>query len=113
MLSTHHAVDFSYTRPEQEVLFRVAREQDVDQGGRYDARSATIILWSHYWLDRATFEESAIIGTFYFRWDEPQLWQIETEDGFSLEDLLQELGRLEMKALGVVKHGDLPPTSEG
>ncbi len=38
----------------------------------------------------------------------PLLYEIETEEGSSLEDLLQELGRLERKALGVVNHGDLP-----
>lgn len=43
------------------------------------------------------------------RWgDTPVLWRIETEEGFSLEDLMAELGRLELSALGSVKHGDVP-----
>jgi hypothetical protein len=29
-------------------------------------------------------------------------------EGFSLGDLMQELGRLELAALGWVKHGDVP-----
>jgi hypothetical protein len=37
----------------------------------------------------------------------------QVERGFSLEDLLQELGRLELNALDRVKHGDLPPAREG
>jgi hypothetical protein len=54
-------------------------------------------------------EESDTIGTFYFRWgDTPALWAIETDEGFSLEDLMHELGRLELQALGYVKHGDVP-----
>ena len=36
------------------------------------------------------------------------LWEIETDEGFSLEDLMAELGRLELQALGQVKHGDVP-----
>ena len=48
------------------------------------------------------------LGTFFFHWDTPALWQIEAEAGFRLEDLLLALGRLELKGLGDVKHGDVP-----
>jgi hypothetical protein len=65
----------------------VAHDKDVEHGGRYDARAAAIHVWSHHWQHPATREESTIIGTFYVRWDEPCLWQIETKDGFTLEDL--------------------------
>ena len=109
MKATRHPVDFAYTRPEQEALFVQAQAEDVDQGGRYDARSAAINLWSHHWQHPATHHDSALLGTFYFRWGEqPGLWEIETEEGFTLEDLMGELGRLELKALGYVKHGDIP-----
>lgn len=33
MLTTRHPVDFAYTRPELEALFRYAHAHDVDQGG--------------------------------------------------------------------------------
>jgi hypothetical protein len=113
MLTTRHMVEFPYIRPELETLFRLANEEDVERGGRYDARSAAINVWSHHWLNPATREESEIIVTFYFHWaPAPMLYEIETDEGFSLEDLLQELGRLELKALGVVKHGDVPPMLE-
>jgi hypothetical protein len=109
MLTTRHAVDFPYTRPELEALFRYARAHDVEQGGRYDARSAAILLSSHHWLNAATREASETIGSFYVRWTGPPvLWEIETDEGFALEDLLQALGRLEREALGYVKHGDVP-----
>ena len=49
MLTARHPVDFPYTRPELEALFRYAHEHDVERGGRYDARSAAINLWSHHW----------------------------------------------------------------
>jgi hypothetical protein len=114
MLTTRHPVEFPYSRQELEALFRLANAQDVEKGGHYDARSAAINVWSHHWAHPATKEESDIIGTFYFYWAPiPLLYEIETDEGFSLEDLLQELGRLELKALGVVKHGDMPPTTEG
>jgi hypothetical protein len=109
MNTARHRVDFPYTRPELEALFRYAHEHDVEHGGRYDARSAAINLWSHHWQHPATQVESETIGTFYYRWgDAPALWEIETDAGFSLDDLMQELGRLELQALGYVKHGDVP-----
>jgi hypothetical protein len=108
MLTTRHAVDFAYTRQELEALFCYANEHDVEKGGRYDARSAAINVWSHHWGDHSTWEESDTIGTFYFSWDPPTLWEIETAEGFSLDDLMREHGRLELQALGRVKHGDVP-----
>jgi hypothetical protein len=39
-----HTVEFPYTRQEQEALFRLAREEDVDRGGHDDARSAAMNL---------------------------------------------------------------------
>lgn len=108
-----HDVDFPYTRQEQAALFRVTRAEDVERGGRDDARSAAINLWSHHWLDPYAREESTLIGTFYFRWGEtPELWEIEVDEGWSLEDLCRELGLLELKALGRLKHGDPPRTAE-
>jgi hypothetical protein len=109
MRTARHPVDFPNTTAELDALFRYARARDVEQGGHDDARSAASNVWSHHWLHHATREESNVIGTFYVRWgDAPALWEIETDDGFSLEDLLAELGRLELQALGRVKHGDVP-----
>jgi hypothetical protein len=105
MLSTRHPVDFPYTSAELEALFQYACAHDVEQVGRYDARSACILLWSHHWLTAATKEESDIIGGLYVHWEPPALWQIDTEEGFSVEGLMQEIGRLELQALGRVKQG--------
>jgi hypothetical protein len=108
-ITIRHPVEFSYTRQELEALFRLANEGDVEKGGRCDARSAAINIWSHHWQERAAWEESDTIGTFYFHWEPtPMLYEIQPDEGFSLEDLLQELGRLELQALGYVKHGDVP-----
>jgi hypothetical protein len=84
MLTTRHAVDLAYTRPELEALFRYAHAHDAERGGTYDARSAAINVWSHHWQHPAT------------------------DEGFSLEDLMAELGRLELRALGRMKHGHVP-----
>jgi hypothetical protein len=40
------------------------------------------------------------------------LWEIETDEGFSLEDRMQEFGRLVLKPLGYVKHGDVRETED-
>jgi hypothetical protein len=107
MLTTRHAVDFAYTRQELESLFRYAHEYDVDKGGHYDARSAAINMWSHHWAHDVTREESDIRGRFYLSWEPTTLWEIEVDEGFGLEDLPRALGRLELQALGRVKHGDV------
>jgi hypothetical protein len=65
MMTTRHPVDFAYTDQELQALFRLAHAHDVERGGRYDARSAAIIVWSHHWAHPATREESETIGTFY------------------------------------------------
>jgi hypothetical protein len=108
MRTTRHPVACPYTRAELEALFQYTRDHDVERGGRYDARSAAINLWSHHWANDAAREASDVIGTFYVRWDPPVLWLIETDEGFGFEDLMAALGRLELDALGYVKHGDVP-----
>jgi hypothetical protein len=110
--TTRHPVEFPYTRRELVALFCYANEHDVERGDRYDARSAAINVWSHHWQHPATWEESETIGTFYFHWEPAALWEIETDEGFALEDLMHELGRLELHALGYVKHGHVPPMVE-
>jgi hypothetical protein len=110
-LTTRYPVDFPYTHPELEALFRYVHAHDEEPGGRYDARSAAINVWSHHWLHSATREASETIGTWYVRWEPPALWDMETDAGVSLEDLMAELGRLEWQALGSVKRGDVPQES--
>jgi hypothetical protein len=65
MLTTRHPVGLAYTPQELQSIFSCAREQDVERGGHYDARSATIMVWSHHWAHPATREESETIGMFY------------------------------------------------
>jgi hypothetical protein len=109
MITARHPVDFAYTREALEALFAYARAHDVERGGRYDARSAAIILWSHHWQHPATRLDSEVIGTFYVQWaPTPTLYAIDTEEAFGLDDLMPALGRLELDALGYVKHGDVP-----
>jgi hypothetical protein len=46
------------------------------------------------------------MGLLYAFWgDENRSWQIEGDEGFSLGDMLQELGMREEKALGEKVHG--------
>lgn len=109
MQTKDYTVNLRYTRQELLVLFALANAEDVDKGGRYDARAAAINIWTHHWLDPTTRHDSDLFGTLYFTWaDENCLWKIEAEAGFDLADMLKELGELEVKALGHVKHGRLP-----
>jgi hypothetical protein len=110
--TTRHCVSCPYTIWEIQALFHTARQEDVELGGRYDAHSTAINLWSSpwpsTWIDPYT-RESTLQGTWYFQWGEgPGLWRIDVDDGSTLADLLQELGCLELKALGYLKHGQRP-----
>ena len=110
--STVHQVDFPYTRQELLAVFALAVDEDVEKGGRYDARWKVINVWSHPWTSRGMRAESTIMGAFSYKWGEANtLYQIEADTGFSLNVLLQELGGLETKALGTVKYGKPQPTS--
>lgn len=70
-------------------------------------------LWSRPWPSEwhvPPADESTLRATFHFAWGNPPgLWLAETGSGLTLEDLLEELGRLESKALGRPKHGNMPP----
>jgi hypothetical protein len=110
--TTRDLVDFPYSRAEQRALFTVAHKEDVEHGGRCDAWGAAVTFWTRPWPHPWTepvLEDSAPKGTLYFAWGRPSgLWQIETHERFTLADLLGELGRIELKAFGHFKHGDMP-----
>jgi hypothetical protein len=53
-LPTRHAVEFCYTHQEIEAPFRIARHEDVEKGGHYDALYSTINVWSHHWVNPET-----------------------------------------------------------
>ena len=104
-----HTVDLRYTRWELLTVFTTAVKEDVDKGGRYDARSNAIHIWSHPWTPEALRQESTVMGTLHCAWGmEDRIYQVETDLGFSFEDLMRELGTLEMKALTRLKHGTEP-----
>lgn len=111
--TTRHLVDFPYTRDELHALFAVACWEDVEHGGCYDVGSVAMNLWTRPWPPEwsvSPSDDSALRGTFHFAWGKPPgLWQIETDMGWTLADLRQELGQLELKALGRLKHGTMPP----
>lgn len=111
--TTRHLVSFSYTRHELRALFAVASWEDVEHGGCYEAQGVAINLWTRPWSQEWNVppsEDSSLKGTFHFTWGNPPgLWQIETDAGFTLGDLLRALGHLELKALGHLKYGDMSP----
>ena len=103
---TTHTVDLRYQRQELWALFRRAVKEDVERGGRYDARSTVIHVWSHPWLPHSRRATSVIIGTFRcLRGKENRIYQIDIDAAFTLHKMFQELCVLELKALGRVKHG--------
>jgi hypothetical protein len=105
MQTTAHPVSLAYSRAELLALFAFARQADVEQGGRYDARSGCIHIWTHRWDVPGARQESELMGSFSANWLSATVWSIDVEAGFSLADLLHELAQLEAQALGYRKHG--------
>jgi hypothetical protein len=106
MKTTAVEVDYRYSQDQLQALFDLARAEDVEKGGRYDARSGAINIYTHSWNTVTMQEESTLMGTIYVFWvEESRIWRMEIEEGFSLEDLLGELGTLEEKALRRKVHG--------
>ncbi len=103
--TTSHTVNLRYARHELHALFDVADAEDVEKGGRYDARGGAIHVWSHHWVYPATRAESEMLGSLYVHWMDETIQRIVCDEGFGLDDLLHELAMLEQKALGYVKHG--------
>ena len=105
--TTSYSVHLRYARHELHALFDVVNAEDVEKGGRYDARGGAIHVWSHHWRHPATREESEMMGSFYVNWMDETMRRIVCDEGFALDDLLHELAMLEQKALGYMKHGRL------
>ena len=68
MESISHNVNLRYERHELHSLFDLADDEDVEKGGRYDARGGAIHVWSHHWAHPATRAESEMMGSFYVDW---------------------------------------------
>lgn len=106
MQTTAYEVDLRYSRQQLEALFAAARRADVEEGGRYDARGGAVNVWTHRWDEPNMREESTLVGSLYVYWsNQNRIWRFEIEEGFSLEDMLVELGTLEEKALGMKVYG--------
>jgi hypothetical protein len=99
-------VNYRYTREDLKAIFDLVYEEDVERGGRYDGRSGAIKVYTHPWAHDTMRLESTLIGTFSAVWGQGnQIWQIQIDEGFSFDDLLEELGTLEEKAIGRKVHG--------
>jgi hypothetical protein len=99
-------VEYRYTREDLKTIFDLVYEEDVERGGRYDGRSGAIHIYTHAWDTETMKQESTLMGSFSAVWGQGnQIWRIEAEEGFSIDDLLEELGTLEEKAIGRKIHG--------
>jgi hypothetical protein len=99
-------VNYRYTREDLKAIFDLVYEEDVERGGQYEGRSGAIHVYTHPWDHETRALESTLMGTFSVAWGQGNLiWQIDVEEGFSLEALLEELGTLEEKAIGRKIHG--------
>jgi hypothetical protein len=99
-------VNYRYTREDLKAIFDLVYEEDVERGGPYDGRSGAIHVYTHPWDQGTMTLESTLMGTFSVAWGQGNLiWQVDVEEGFSLEALLEQLGTLEERAIGRKIHG--------
>ena len=63
MRTERHEVDLPYSEAELHAIFALACTEDVDAGGRYDARSAAINIWSHSWINEPCASRKLVLGT--------------------------------------------------
>jgi Family of unknown function (DUF6166) len=69
------AVDFRYSRDQLEAIFQLAYAEDVEKGGRYDARSGAINVYTHPWNTETMRAESTLMGSLYAFWgDQNRIW---------------------------------------
>ena len=58
-----YEVDLRYSEAELRAIFVRAHVEDVETGGRYDARSAAINIWSHSWINEPCASRKLVLGT--------------------------------------------------
>ena len=63
-------VDFHYSRNQLQAIFQPAYTEDVEKGGRYDARSGAINIYTHPWNTETMRAESTLMGSIYAFWAE-------------------------------------------
>jgi len=97
-------VNYRYTREELNQLFQASYNLDVEKGSTYDGRGMIINFWTEPWTAEAR-GESRLIGCIYVDWSQDTICLIRSESGFNLDDVLKELGNLELKAFGRKVHG--------
>lgn len=99
-------VELPYDRARMNALFDIAKELDLDKGGRYGSRQAAIQIWTHPWVPRVLARESTHMTTLFFHWGDPgYLYAIDVMEHFDSDAALSELARLETLALGQVMYG--------
>jgi hypothetical protein len=71
-----------------EAMFRRAELWDVEKGGRFDRRSAAVLVWS---TNANASEQGEPVGGFYVRWHDPDensatVWKVERDPKDGSED---------------------------
>jgi hypothetical protein len=58
-------VDYRYTREELQAISDLARAEDLEKRGRYDAMSGTLNIYRHPWNSPTMQEEITLVGPSY------------------------------------------------
>lgn len=99
-------VSLPYTQAQLRALWAVAATRDIMQGGRWDARVASLNCWSRPFAPSRADELPVLLVTLYFSWGgTPRLWAVERLLQLPEETPWCVLGDLERATFGAPIHG--------
>jgi hypothetical protein len=91
-------------------IFAYAYQHDVHMGHPWDARAASINVWSCGWSTVEDKRRSELLCTYYFAWgSRPRLWAQEYVSEMTATDCWHLLGVLESAAVGSPIYGEVMP----
>ncbi len=99
LTSERYIITRVYTQAQGLRALQTAQEEDVERGGIYDARSASITIWSDPWTSWAQQAASVTVGTIYVAWHTPDpghctVYELEVDLGWTRDTVERHVTRL-------------------
>ena len=86
---TEHKLSIGFARIDgTSQLMEHARRNDVERGGRFDARAMAINVWDQDWTTPQRRAESRLMGTVYLDRAKNVICAADVEAGFTLGDVV-------------------------
>jgi len=112
MKTARQIVSLEYERRELKRMWRYALDHDLLKGGVYDARSASVNVWTRDWGTVDDKVRSELAYCYYFAWGrECRLWCVEHSLAARASQAWEALGAWELAAVGRVVYGGVKEVS--